>query len=90
MAKVNVAEIKKLLETGKLIVGGERTMKLLKAGGAKHVYLSKNCSSDVCEDVKRYADLGSIEVTLLDISSDELGALCRKPFGISVLSVSKE
>ena len=87
MAKVNVAEIKKLLDAGKLVVGGERTMKLLKTGHAKHVYLSKNCGSDVCEDVKRYADLSKIEVSQLEISSEELGAMCRKPFGIAVLSV---
>jgi len=90
MAKPNVSEIKKLLDAGKLVVGGERTMKLLKTGSAKHVYLAKNCGAGVCDDVKRYAGLASIEVTSLDISSEELGALCRKPFGISVLSVAKE
>ena len=92
MAKTTnvVTDIKKLLDAGKLVIGGERTMKLLKTGKAKHVYLSKNCSSEVCEDVKRYAGLGGIEVTSLDVASEELGALCRKPFGISIISVARE
>jgi large subunit ribosomal protein L30e len=92
MAKVTnvVTDIKKLLDADKLVIGGERTMKLLKTGKAKHIYLSKNCNNVVCDDVKRYATLSGIEVTSLDIASDELGAMCRKPFGISVLSVARE
>jgi large subunit ribosomal protein L30e len=86
----HTTDIKKLLDAGKLVIGGERTLKLLKQGHAKHVYLSKNCNADMCGDVKRYAQMSGTEVSQLNESSEELGALCRRPFGISIISVAKE
>lgn len=86
----NETEIKKLLEAGKLVIGGERTLTNIKTGKAKKVFLSKNCNDEVCESIRRYVGLGNAELVELDLSSDELGAICRKTFGISVLSVSAE
>ena len=80
-------EIKKLLDAGSLVIGGERTLKNMKNGKVKKVFLSKNCNNNVCDDIKRYAELSKVEISELDMSSDELGAICRKPFGISVISV---
>ena len=86
----HTTEIKKLLDAGKIVIGTERTVKNLKAGHAKKVFLSKNCSDDMREDITRYAALNGVEVVSLEQSSDELGAMCRRPFGIAVLSVAKE
>ncbi|MBI4145495.1 ribosomal L7Ae/L30e/S12e/Gadd45 family protein [Candidatus Woesearchaeota archaeon] len=83
-------EIKKLLDAGKLVVGTDRTMKHLKNGSAKKVFLSKNVSQETHADVERYARLGGVDVVHAQLTSDEFGALCRRPFGISVLSVAKE
>lgn len=85
----DAGEIKKLLEAGKLVIGGERTLKNLKTGTAQKIFISKNCNDEVCEDIKRHAGLSNTEVAELSMTSDELGAICRKPFAISVLSVAK-
>lgn len=89
MAKDAVTEIKKLFEQGKVVLGEERTMKLVKSGAVKKVFTSKNCKADVCQDVKRFASLTGLEVVELPLSSDEVGALCRKQFGVSILGVTE-
>lgn len=90
MASDDGSEIKKLLDAGKLVVGTDRTLKLLKNGTAKKVFLSKNVAQATHADIERYAKLGGVEVVHAPFTSDEFGALCRRPFGISVLSVAKE
>ena len=90
IAQRTLTELKKLLVAGKLVLGSARTLKQLKTGKVRQVYLAKNCSKAVREDVQHYARLESVEVTELEFLGDELGAACRKPFSITVLSITKE
>jgi large subunit ribosomal protein L30e len=83
-------EIKKLLEEGKLTMGSDETIKGLKRGNTKTVFTSRNVSATTSKDIEKYANIGGAEVVSVDMTSDELGSICRKPFGISVLSVAKE
>ncbi len=80
------ADIKKLFEAGKLVLGEERTIKNVKAGRARKVFISKNCKADVFADVKRYAEVAGVIVVEIPLTADEVGALCRKQFGVSILS----
>lgn len=89
MAKDAIAEIKKLFEQGKIVLGEERTMKMVKSGSIKRVFVSKNCKATVAQDLKRAGSLGVLEVVELPLSSDEVGALCRKQFGVSILGVTE-
>jgi large subunit ribosomal protein L30e len=84
------AEIRKLAESGKLVMGTERAIKQLKQGKVKKVFITSNCPGDVRENVKRYARLSKVEVTELEIPNDELGVICKKPFSISIAGVVKE
>jgi large subunit ribosomal protein L30e len=81
------AEIKKLFEQGKLVLGEERTMRMVKNGTAKKVYLSTTVKVDLKQDVERYASIAKIDVVEVPMTADEIGALCRKQFGVSILSV---
>ena len=78
-------DLKEAIEQKKLIIGKERTLKLLRKGQLSRVILSKNCSKEVKEDIQHYANLFNISVTLSTQSNEELGVLCKKPFAISVL-----
>jgi len=84
-----ISEIKKALKEGKAIIGTERTLKNLKLGKVSKIYLTSNCPEDVEEDVKYYSKLAKVEVVKLKQPNDELGAICKKPFSVSVLSVVK-
>ena len=84
-----ISEIKKALKNKKVIIGTERTLKNLKLGKISKIFLTSNCSEDIKKDIKYYSKLAKVEVVQLKQPNDELGALCKKPFSISVLSVVK-
>ena len=83
-------EIKKYIKENKAIIGTEETIKGLKKGTIREVFLSANCPENVKETIQRYVKISSIKMNELDIPNDELGVICKKPFPISVLSVVQE
>lgn len=84
-----INEIKKLLETGKLVFGADQALKLLRTHKAGKIWMSKNVSADALGDIKNLAALDSVDVVELPQSNEELGTLCRKPFAISVISTAR-
>ncbi len=87
--KISASEIKKMLKSGNIIIGTERTIKNLKLGKVQKVLLSSNCPAGVEEDISYYAGLSGAEAHKLDYPNDELGTICKKPFSISVLALLK-
>ncbi len=82
-------ELKKLLGSEKLIIGKDRTLKLLKKGELSKVFLASNVDPLVLEDVERYASLNGTEVEVVKLPNDELGTFCKKPFSIAVIGLVK-
>ncbi|MBI4441031.1 ribosomal L7Ae/L30e/S12e/Gadd45 family protein [Candidatus Woesearchaeota archaeon] len=89
MAKTEhgIADIKKALEDKKIIIGTERTIKALKEGHVRTVYVTKNCPNQVKNDIAYYGKLAAADIIQLEQPNDELGALCRKPFSVSVVGI---
>ena len=87
---IALGEIRKLLKTKKLVIGTERTMKALKTGGISKVVYSSNCPKDVKSDIEHYCRLNNTDAVELEVDNSELGTICKKPFSISVISISKE
>lgn len=83
----DIAEIRKLIKTKGLMIGTDRTLKGLKTGKVKKVYVSSNCADSTLEAIGHYSKLANAEVIKLKVPNDELGILCKKSFSISVLSV---
>lgn len=84
------AEIRKIAESGKLILGTAKTVKGLKLGNIKKVFITSNCPDSVREDIGKYASLSNAEVEELEIPNDELGVICKKPFSISIAGIVKD
>jgi len=82
-------EIKKLIKSKELVIGTERTIKNLRLGRLRKVFLTSNCPADVKNSVECYSKLSNAEVEQLDIPNDELGVLCKKRFAISVMGLLK-
>ncbi len=82
-------EIKKVLGTEKLIIGLERTMKALRKGELSKVFLASNAPTEAKGDLEHYKAISGLKVEELDMDNEELGALCRKPFQVSVLGLKK-
>lgn len=83
-----IAELQKLLAEGRLVFGAKESLKLLREGKAKKVFLASNCKEAVKEDVMKYCDLTNVECVVLEQEGKEVGTLCRKPFSISVIGVA--
>ena len=82
-----IAEIKKAVKDKKVVVGTEQTIKGLKMGKIKKVFLTSNCPKSVREDIETYSRLTSCQVEGLNVPNDELGVICKKQFAISVLGM---
>jgi large subunit ribosomal protein L30e len=82
-------EIKKLLGSDKLIIGKEETMKALRKGLIKKIFIASNADEKFVKDIDYYKTLTVVEIETLSLTNEELGAMCRKPFFISVLGVLK-
>ncbi len=79
---MSLKKLRDALKEGKLFVGTGVTIKALKKGKVKEVFVSKNCLSPVKEEVKRLAEISKAEYTELELTNEELGATCKKPFSI--------
>jgi large subunit ribosomal protein L30e len=86
---MTVAELKKLVGNKKLILGTERTLKELKRGEVKKVFLAANCAPTIKEDIETYAKQHDVEVSVLDVRNEELGVVVKKPFAVSVIALLK-
>lgn len=82
-------EIINNLKTDKLLLGTKRTLKALTKSTISKVFLASNCPDYIAEDVEHFCKLENVEVEKLNISCDELGIVCKKPFLVSVVGVLK-
>ncbi|HDD31523.1 MAG TPA: 50S ribosomal protein L30e [Thermococcus litoralis] len=80
-------ELRKALETGKVIIGSNETVRLAKVGRAKLIIIAKNAPKDLKDDINYYAKLSNIPVYEFEGTSVELGTMLGKPFVIASLAI---
>ncbi len=79
-----IKELKKVLNSGKVLFGLKQAKKALEKGEAKLIIVADNCP-----ERSKIADW-KIPKIFFDGDSVELGASCGKPFSISVLTIIDE
>ncbi|MEM4245035.1 MAG: ribosomal L7Ae/L30e/S12e/Gadd45 family protein [Candidatus Nanoarchaeia archaeon] len=79
-------ELRKALKETTITFGTESTLKRLRNGKAKKVFMASNCPESTKKRIEYYTKIAKVELVKLDIPSDEIGLICKKPFSISVLS----
>lgn len=86
---MDMEEFKKAIaqarEKKKLVLGTDRTLKLLKTSKVKLVAVANN--SPLSEEVKHHAKLAGVELYPFPGSGFDLGELCKRPFAVSTLAV---
>ena len=80
-------DLTEALKEKKTIIGAKRTLKFLKLGKLKKVYIASNCPKDIKDDIAHYGKMSNIEIINLKENNEELGILCKKSFFISVLGI---
>ncbi len=78
-------DIKKGLETGKLVIGKNSVLKAINAGRLSKLIVASNCSPLLIKDLKKLNEVASFEYLEAGIPGKDLGAMCKKSFGISIL-----
>ena len=89
MSTEPLADLKKVIATGKVVLGTSNTLKDIKTGKVASVYMSSNVPTDVKADITHYHSIGGFGLVQLETPNDELGTICRKSFSVSVLCVLK-
>lgn len=83
-------ELRKVIKTGKVLVGSEKVIKSLLTSDPKLIIVSRTCPPEIAERIKYYSTLGKIPCVKLNKRSLDLGAAGGKPFHISTLGLIKE
>ena len=86
MIDVNKA-ITTTAKTGKIQIGASSALKSAKVKKAKLILLASNCPQKIRADIEYYCMLSEVPVSLFKGDSSYLGALCGKPFEVSVLTI---
>jgi large subunit ribosomal protein L30e len=74
-------------KTGKIHFGSNSALKSVKMKKAKLVIIASNCPQKIREDIEYYCGLSKIPVSIYKGTSLDLGAVCGKPFEVSVLTI---
>ncbi|MBQ6220604.1 MAG: 50S ribosomal protein L30e [Methanosphaera sp.] len=81
--------IRVAVDTGKVILGSNKSIQAIKLGNGELVVLAANAPKTLKEDIEVYSKLSEIPVHVFDGSSVELGSICGKPFTVSVLVIQE-
>ncbi|NOZ58614.1 MAG: 50S ribosomal protein L30e [Euryarchaeota archaeon] len=79
--------IRVAVDTGKVYLGAKQTLSAVRSGEAKLVVVASNCPEHAKSDLLRFAELAGIPVYEYPGTSLELGAVCGKPYVVSMLAV---
>lgn len=79
--------LKRVLATGEVVLGSREAVKDVASGRAKLAVVAANCPPETAKQVKQYAELGGVPVTVFPGTSRQLGEACGKPFLVATLSV---
>ena len=85
-----INDVRSVLKEKHAVRGAERTLKLLRKGKLKKVFLSANVEGEIKKDILHYSNMAGIQVVELGMTNEDLGTLCKKPFSISVMGVASE
>jgi len=83
---MSLTELRKALKSEKVVYGIRETVKNLKNGKTKKIFLSSNCPEEIKGDILYYSKIANVEVSQLEIPSDEISLICKRAHSISVIS----
>ncbi|BBD71648.1 50S ribosomal protein L30e [Sulfodiicoccus acidiphilus] len=82
------SELKRLLKTGKVVIGTKESLNVVAGGKAKMLIISSYLKEELREELKRHAELSNVPIYEYAGSGWELGTLCGKPYMISTMAIT--
>lgn len=83
---MSLTTLREALRAQKLTFGARETLRRVKMGKTKVVFLAKDCRDDVRKTLSYYSTLEKLEIVQMEQGSREIAQLCKKNFPVSVLS----
>lgn len=83
---MSLPTLREALKNQKLTFGTNATLRQLKLGKVKVVFLAKDCQESTKKSVMYYSTLAKIDVIQMEQGEKEIAQLCKKNFPVSVLS----
>jgi len=83
---MSLPKLRDALKNQRLIYGTRETLRNLKLGKVKAVFLAKDCSETVKNSIIYYSKLKKIDIIQMEHGGKEIAQLCKKNFPVSVLS----
>ncbi|HLC55387.1 MAG TPA: ribosomal L7Ae/L30e/S12e/Gadd45 family protein [Candidatus Nanoarchaeia archaeon] len=83
---MSIQALRKALKEEKIVYGSDATLRNVRKGKTKAIFLAKNCPPDAKEALQRYMKIYPITIYELDEPSTELALLCKKKFNVAVAS----
>ena len=80
-------EIRRAVDTGKVIFGTKNSEKSLKNGTGKLIIIAENTPKLVKEKLVTFAEIGQTPHFIFEGPGLELGSICGKPFTISTMVI---
>lgn len=74
---------------GNKVVGIKQTLKAIKSGNVKTIYIAKDADNKLIQSVKVLVDENSLELVFID-TMKELGKLCGIDVGAATAAVLKD
>ncbi len=82
--------IRLAVDSGKVALGVNKVLDTIKENNAKLIIMASKNRKDILDDVQHLSKVSNIKTIMFDGNSMELGAVCGKPYSVSVLSVIEE
>lgn len=83
-------EIRRAVDTGKVIFGTKNSEKSLKNGSSKLIIIAQNTPKLTKEKLISFSEIGKIPFYEFQGTGVELGSVCGKPFTVSAMSIENE
>ncbi len=83
----NSREIRRAVDTGNALFGKKQAEKALLVDKAEAIVISRNAPKALRETISQYSGIAGTPMIEFGGTSIELGAVCGKPFPVSVMAV---
>ena len=81
------AKLALVMKSGKAVLGQKSTLKALRKGLLKAIFISSNTPSIVKAEINYYSALGNIPVSAYTGNNIDLGQACGKYFRVGILGI---
>mmetsp|Transcript_29784 Transcript_29784/g.41801 ORF Transcript_29784/g.41801 Transcript_29784/m.41801 type:complete len:89 (+) Transcript_29784:99-365(+) len=75
------------MRSGKAVLGYKSTLKSIRTGKAKLVFIASNCPVVRKSQIEYYAMLGKIKIYLYQGNNNDLGIACGRYYGCSTMAI---